>query len=92
LQKLEGVIVGNEPRRVISQQIVFKPPGKCIYCGSPGDPKLHTEHIIPDSLGGRFEFLKARFRAERHLGEMFKAQKETVRLAKGGHLLRSTAR
>jgi 5-methylcytosine-specific restriction endonuclease McrA len=45
--------------RVISQQIVFKPPGKCIYCGSPGDPKLHTEHIIPESLGARFEFLKA---------------------------------
>jgi hypothetical protein len=45
--------------RVISQQIVFKPPGKCIYCGSAGDPKLHTEHIIPESLGARFEFLKA---------------------------------
>jgi hypothetical protein len=46
-------------RKVVSQQIVFKPFGKCIYCGSPGDPDLSVEHIIPESLGGTFEFLEA---------------------------------
>jgi hypothetical protein len=34
-------------------------PGCCIYCGSAGDPDLHDEHIIPDSVSGKIEFLKA---------------------------------
>jgi hypothetical protein len=48
---------------VVSQHIYFNPPGRCIYCDSTGDPDLHTEHIVPESLGGTFQFSKASCRA-----------------------------
>jgi hypothetical protein len=38
----------------------YGPIGRCIYCGSPGGAKgLTDEHIVPYSLGGRAELLKA---------------------------------
>ena len=43
LSQIEGKQVKNVPRR-------FSAPGCCIYCGSQGDPELHLEHIIPDSI------------------------------------------
>jgi len=45
--------------RVVSRHITFASPGRCIYCGSTGDPNLYTEHIIPESLGGTFKLKKA---------------------------------
>jgi hypothetical protein len=46
-------------KRVFFQSVTYDPPGCCIYCGSPGDPDLHDEHIIPDAIGGRYRILKA---------------------------------
>jgi hypothetical protein len=38
----------------------FTSPGECIYCGARGDEvELTDEHIIPFSLGGNAEILKA---------------------------------
>ena len=38
----------------------YGPIGRCIYCGSLGGAKgLSDEHIVPFSLGGRAELLKA---------------------------------
>ena len=38
----------------------YGPIGRCIYCGGSGGAKgLSDEHIIPYSLGGRAELLKA---------------------------------
>jgi hypothetical protein len=38
----------------------FPPPGECIYCGARGDGvELTDEHIIPFSLGGNVEIVKA---------------------------------
>ncbi|MGY3689980.1 hypothetical protein ACVIGA_000060 [Bradyrhizobium sp. USDA 3240] len=41
-------------KRVVSIPITYSPVGRCIYCGSLGDPDLHDEHIIPDAIGGRY--------------------------------------
>jgi len=55
----------------------FPSPGECIYCGARGDDvELTDEHIIPFSLGGNVEILRASCKAcaaitsglELHLG------------------------
>jgi hypothetical protein len=43
---------------------VYAPRNKCIYCGVAYDPLVHPngfskEHIIPESIGGRFVALRA---------------------------------
>lgn len=49
--------------RFANRHVTYPPPGRCIYCASPGDPDLHMEHIIPESLGGTFKIRKASCRA-----------------------------
>jgi HNH endonuclease len=71
-----SVAPGASAREEFIEHKKYPPVGRCIYCGSDGGTAgLSSEHIVPFSLGGNVEILKASCadcakitsRLERHL-------------------------